>query len=556
MTRSLFRKSLFQKPAPSSACALARCSRARWHTREQVAYHINLDDVDLGHAMISHFRHLRTYFKQLSHTRRQLTSFTSIVSIQRNVNHEVTRKLSSVVCYTDHSKEKLLSAASRRHWTLQFHRLQSFSSSSSGFNDSRQSERNARTLIVAGLSHHTTVVALRECFSKKWDVKNCIIVRDKMTGASLKYGFVELLTAEQAKHALEFYHKIDGKEIRVQIKGGKEFFYKYKIFVGGLLKETSGETLERHFSKFGDVYGCNIVRNEDNSSRGFGYVTYKSQDSVDRALNSRPHCIDNKVVDVEHTPPRRRELTLFVGNLSPKTTDESLKDHFSKYGQLTECNVKTDRQTGQSRGFGYVAFGSQEELDRALNDQPHLIDGVEVRLNDQTSNFDLVVDSLPQNISEESLKKKLCDYFSRYGRVRDCTFIKNSAGGTTAFVSMSSREEISRALAGRPHWIDTIDKLVYTHQKGEVFALIVKGLPKDSTADDLRKIFSKVGNLVYWEVMHDRRYKTNRSLGYGYVKFSTAEEVDRVMEGQPYSINGQEVTIQRRLGRNKETTKN
>ncbi|KAI1703171.1 RNA recognition motif domain-containing protein [Ditylenchus destructor] len=499
--------------------------------------------------MISLFRPSRSYFGQLSNNRRQLTSFTSIFSIKHEATRQFSLRTSSVVCYTDHSKEKLLSAANRQHLTSQFYILQNFFSSSSGSYKFDYS----RTLMISGLSHHTTEVALCVCFSKKWDVTNCRIPRNKQTGASLKYGFVEFETVEQAKHALEFDHFIDGKQVIVLMSGYKEFDEKYRIFVGGLLKETSGDALHEHFSKFGDIFECHIVRNEDNSSRGFGYVTYKSQDSVDGALNSQSHSIDGKEVYVNPATPRRNELTLFLGNLSPKTTDESLREHFSKYGHLTQCNVKIDHKTGQSRGFGYVAFESQEELNRALNDQ-HVIDGVEVRpIDKQTSELDLIVESLPQNISEESLKKSLRDYFSRYGRVRQCTFIKNSAGATTAFVAMSSRDEISRALAGRPHWIDTIDKLVDTHLKGEQFTLFVGGLPKNTTDNDLYKTFSKVGNPVHWDVKCDS--KTNRPLGHGYVAFSSAEEVDRVMDGRPYNINGREVIVQRRLGRKKETIK-
>ncbi|KAI1710698.1 RNA recognition motif domain-containing protein [Ditylenchus destructor] len=235
---------------------------------------------------------------------------------------------------------------------------------------------------------------------------------------------------------------------------------------------------------------------------------------------------------------------MFIGNLSSKTNDESLRKHFSKYGQLTQCNVKIDRQTGQSRGFGYVGFGSQEELDRALRDQPHEIDGVEVRLDYSTHELDLSVDSLPQNISQESLKELLWDFFSGYGRVRNCTFIKNSAGTITAFVAMSSKDEISRALNARPHWIG--DKLVDTCHQGAEFALVVHGLPKDATDEDLRKTFSKAGKLVHWQVMRAWKDKTNRPLGYGYVKFSTAEDVARAIENQPYDIRGTRLKIERR----------
>ncbi|KAI1697130.1 RNA recognition motif domain-containing protein [Ditylenchus destructor] len=487
--------------------------------------------------MLSLFRSSRIYFHKLSNSRRQLWGFTSIFFIHSNVNHEVTRKLSSVVCYMDQSK-KLFNTA---EWTSQVYSRQSFSSSSSGsgkFDDSR-------SVMVANLSKDTTEDSLRKYFSEKSEVTKCSIVRDRKTGTSRQFGFVEFSTVEEAQLASKSRPFIDDKNVSVRMSGYKELDEKYRIFVGGLSRHTSQAILHHHFSKFGDIHECHIVRNDDNLSKGFGYVTYKSQDSIDRALNSKkPHSIDNKVVFVEHAGSlRRRELTLFVGNLSPKTTDESLKKHFSKYGQLTQCNVKIDRQTGQSRGFGYVGFASQEALDRALDAQ-HVVDGVEVKLDCSTRELNLQVDSLPRNMSEESLKKSLCDYFSRYGRVRDCRFIKNSAGNTTAFVSLSSKDEISRALNARPHWID--GKLVNTRHQDAEFTLIVNGIPKDATDEDLYETFSKIGKRVHWQVMRDWKNKTNRSLGYGFVSFSTAEDVARAIENQPYEINGTKLKIERR----------
>ncbi|KAI1710951.1 RNA recognition motif domain-containing protein [Ditylenchus destructor] len=497
-------------------------------------------------AMISHFRHLRTYFHQISNIRRQLTSLTSIVPIQRNVICEETRKFSTVVCYADHSKEKLLSAVNL-HLTSQIYTFRNFCSSSGRFSDSRQSERESRTLFVTGLSKITTEDSLRQFFKKKsWNVTDCSIARNKLTGASRQFGYVEFETVKEAKLASNERFFIDCKVVSVQMSGHKELHEKYRIFVGDLSKETSKETLHEHFSQFGDVHACVVHYDEDNLSRGFGSVTYKSQDSVDRALNSQPHSIDNKVVDVKHATIRARDLTMFVGNLSPKTTDESLRKYFSKYGQLTQSEVSIDRKTGLSRGFGHIGFESKEDLERARSAYPHIIDGVKVSFHSKHQH--LVVDSLSPNITEDSLLK----YFSQYGQVQDCRMIRNSAGKTTGFVTMSNEEEISRALADRPHYIE--EKLVFTHLKGQEFGVRLFDIPKTITDEDLYETFSKNGKLVHWEVMRDRKYKTNRSLGFAYLAFSSAEDVDRVMDRQPYSIHGTMLTIQRRLweGRKKQ----
>lgn len=62
--------------------------------------------------------------------------------------------------------------------------------------------------------------------------------------------------------------------------------------------------------------------------------------------------------------------TLFnnaVGNLSWGTDNQLLGDHFSQYGEVTDCIVLKDRETGRSRGFGFVTFASSEEADAAVS---------------------------------------------------------------------------------------------------------------------------------------------------------------------------------------------
>ncbi|KAF8402149.1 hypothetical protein HHK36_013101 [Tetracentron sinense] len=58
---------------------------------------------------------------------------------------------------------------------------------------------------------------------------------------------------------------------------------------------------------------------------------------------------------------------LFVGGLSYGTDDQSLKDAFSSFGDVTEARVISDRETGRSRGFGFVSFTCDESASSALS---------------------------------------------------------------------------------------------------------------------------------------------------------------------------------------------
>ena len=59
-------------------------------------------------------------------------------------------------------------------------------------------------------------------------------------------------------------------------------------------------------------------------------------------------------------------IRLFVGNLNFKTSSEDLQELFGQVGEVQSASVVTDRETGRSRGFGFVEMASQEDGQRAI----------------------------------------------------------------------------------------------------------------------------------------------------------------------------------------------
>jgi RNA recognition motif-containing protein len=74
---------------------------------------------------------------------------------------------------------------------------------------------------------------------------------------------------------------------------------------------------------------------------------------------------------------------LFVGGLSWDTTDESLRAAFSPFGTVVEAKVVTDRETGRSRGFGFVGFDDPAHGDSAQKAMDGAsLDGRSIRVNE------------------------------------------------------------------------------------------------------------------------------------------------------------------------------
>ena len=59
-------------------------------------------------------------------------------------------------------------------------------------------------------------------------------------------------------------------------------------------------------------------------------------------------------------------MNIYVSNLSFNTSDAELSDLFSKFGEVSSAKVITDRETGRSRGFGFVEMGNDEEGKAAM----------------------------------------------------------------------------------------------------------------------------------------------------------------------------------------------
>ncbi len=73
---------------------------------------------------------------------------------------------------------------------------------------------------------------------------------------------------------------------------------------------------------------------------------------------------------------------LFVGNLSFNTTEASLREAFSEFGAVNEVAVMTDRDTGRSRGFGFVTMNSAEEAEAAISGlSGRSVDGRDLTVN-------------------------------------------------------------------------------------------------------------------------------------------------------------------------------
>lgn len=166
-----------------------------------------------------------------------------------------------------------------------------------------------------------------------------------------------------------------------------------KVFVGGLSWETDEASLRAYFAQFGAVSDCVIMRDRNTGHpRGFGFVTYDLELVADRVAAAR-HELDGRVVEAKRAVPRsectptarthatRATKKVFVGGLPATCGDAEFQGYFGRFGDVAECQVMYDHQTGNSRGFGFVTFVSEGTVERVVDMDKHDIMGkfVEVK---------------------------------------------------------------------------------------------------------------------------------------------------------------------------------
>ncbi|KAH9652410.1 RNA-binding (RRM/RBD/RNP motifs) family protein [Citrus sinensis] len=147
-----------------------------------------------------------------------------------------------------------------------------------------------------------------------------------------------------------------------------------KIFIGGLPKDTTYATFNKHFGKYGDITDSVIMKDRyTGQPRGFGFITYADPSVVDKVIEDT-HIINGKQVEIKRTIPKGsgqskdfKTKKIFVGGIPSSVSEDELKNFFSKYGKVLEHQIIRDHETNRSRGFGFVIFDSEEVVDEMLS---------------------------------------------------------------------------------------------------------------------------------------------------------------------------------------------
>ncbi|XP_033107491.1 DAZ-associated protein 1-like isoform X2 [Anneissia japonica] len=179
-------------------------------------------------------------------------------------------------------------------------------------NKSMASDDEVGKVFVGGISWETTKESIRAYFSKYGELSDCVLMHDRVNGRSRGFGFVRYKDASIVDKVLaDGPHILDGKKIdpkpctpRSQSKRASSAIHN-KVFVGGLSNDTTEADLHSIFSTYGSVIEVVIMTDQQTKrSRGFGFVTFDNEDTVNRLDSVHFLEIKGKRVEVKKAQPR------------------------------------------------------------------------------------------------------------------------------------------------------------------------------------------------------------------------------------------------------------
>ena len=156
------------------------------------------------------------------------------------------------------------------------------------------------------------------------------------------------------------------------------------IHVANLSPAIHGDMLRSIFAHFGPIVDIRLISGQGPAS--YAFVEFGTPDAAGKALAMSGSEFDGRALRVElanqkgggSVPPQNPQALsaeLFVGGLAPSITGDMLRMHFSRWGAVQEANVMTHRQTGVSKGFGFVRLQSHDQALACVGGAPHVIEG-------------------------------------------------------------------------------------------------------------------------------------------------------------------------------------
>jgi polyadenylate-binding protein len=239
---------------------------------------------------------------------------------------------------------------------------------------------------------------LYDTFSAFGNILSCKVAFDE-NGHSKGFGFVHYENQVSANRAIELVNDrlILNRRVYVAKFESKKERNLHKesswtnVYIKDIGVDVTEEDLLKTFGRFGPITSVSIMRSEDGTSKGFGFVNFQGHEHAIKAVNE----LNNTLFGKEQKPiwcgraqkksERESELknkfkqlqmdqynkyngtNLYIKNLEEEVQEEELRKEFSAFGTIRSLKIMTDEKNN-SKGFGFICYLTPEEAHRAISE--------------------------------------------------------------------------------------------------------------------------------------------------------------------------------------------
>uniref|UniRef100_A0A0E0NTC4 Polyadenylate-binding protein n=1 Tax=Oryza rufipogon TaxID=4529 RepID=A0A0E0NTC4_ORYRU len=278
-------------------------------------------------------------------------------------------------------------------------------------------------VFVKNLNDLVDNVSLQELFCKFGDILSCKVANNE-DGTSRGYGFVQFALQESADASIQNLNNSHfcGRQLHVAtfIKKSERSTNnddKYtNLYMKNLDDDITEELIKLKFSQYGLVISVKIMKRDDGTSKGFGFVSFQNPESAKRAKESmNGMLLGSKTLYVAraqkkaerkqylqrlHEEKRNEIITksngsnVYIKNINDEVGDDALRERFNEFGNITSAKIMRDEK-GISKGFGFVCYNTPEEAKCAMRNTPRQYRNNRGRMNGNMMHFHHTVNYVP-----------------------------------------------------------------------------------------------------------------------------------------------------------------
>ncbi|KAL7946618.1 hypothetical protein V8C42DRAFT_321217 [Trichoderma barbatum] len=232
-------------------------------------------------------------------------------------------------------------------------------------------DRENTSVLVTNLPAEITQTKLRQYFKEYGHINNITALVREEDGHS-STAMIEFSTPEEAQSALLRDGKFFGQS-QINVQSAHDL----TIYVTNYPPAADEKYIRRLFQDCGDILSIRWPSLKVNTHRRFCYVSFRESEASAKAVAKEGTLLEDRYkLLAKYSDPNRKKSRegavaegreVHVSGLSPSTTEEQIREVFSKYGIISRINVPRNIN-GKGRGFAFVDFATKDEAEKAASE--------------------------------------------------------------------------------------------------------------------------------------------------------------------------------------------